>query len=324
MAYKTAIYQRAINTLEKRRENENIEVRNTFYEISKKVPELEEIQNRLSQVGYSISKAFFSPNDKKEEIEKLQRLSEKLQEEKRDLLVKNGYSPDALKIKYVCPVCKDTGFIEDRMCNCHRELLKELQKKEIARIAPIDECTFETFDLKYYPETPLENAISPRAKAEKIAESCHRFATGFNVGKSGNLLLMGMTGLGKTHLSLAIANVAISRGFSVVYGTAHNILSDLQNENFGRTDNLRYSENDILYTDLLILDDLGTEYSNSYTVACLYNIINTRILAKRPTIINTNYGFQELNEKYDQRITSRIAGEYSPLTLFGNDIRYIK
>ena len=144
------------------------------------------------------------------------------------------------------------------------------------------------------------------------------------MGAPANLMLMGQTGLGKTHLSLAIANVAIGRGLSVEYGTAYNILSDLQNENFGRTGNLQYTEERVLHTDLLILDDLGTEYTSAYTVACLYNIINTRILCSRPTVISTNLGFDELAQKYDQRITSRIAGAYSRLVLVGNDIRYIK
>ena len=138
------------------------------------------------------------------------------------------------------------------------------------------------------------------------------------------LCIYGGSGLGKTHLSLAIANVAIGRGLSVEYGTAYNILSDLQNENFGRTGNLQYTEERVLHTDLLILDDLGTEYTSAYTVACLYNIINTRILCSRPTVISTNLGFDELAQKYDQRITSRIAGAYSRLVLVGNDIRYIK
>lgn len=98
----------------------------------------------------------------------------------------------------------------------------------------------------------------------------------------------------------------------------------MQNENFGRTDRLFYEEYDVLHADLLIIDDLGTEYKNQYTVACLYNIINTRILQKKPTIISTNYDFDKFNEIYDMRITSRIAGEYSTLILEGNDIRYIK
>ncbi|MGN1202374.1 MAG: ATP-binding protein, partial [Eubacterium sp.] len=115
-----------------------------------------------------------------------------------------------------------------------------------------------------------------------------------------------------------------NRGYSVGYGTAQNILNDLQNENFGRTDNLRYYERAVLNCDLLIIDDLGTEFKNAYTVACLYNIINSRLLAKLPVIVSTNYSTDELEEKYDQRITSRIIGEYSPVTLTGNDIRYIR
>ena len=158
---------------------------------------------------------------------------------------------------------------------------------------------------------------------KKIKESCIGYATNFSKGAK-NLLFTGGTGLGKTHLSLAIANVVINRGYSVIYGTAQNILGDLQNENFGRIDNLKYRENEILDVDLLILDDLGTEFKSAYTISCLYNIINTRIGAKLPTIISTNYTLKELLEFYDQRITSRITGEYSLLTLEGNDIRYIK
>ena len=142
--------------------------------------------------------------------------------------------------------------------------------------------------------------------------------------QSPNLMFMGGTGLGKTHLSLAIANVALNKGYSVIYGTSQNIFSDLQDENFGRTDNIYYNEHDILNTDLLILDDLGTEFRSQFSEACLYNIVNTRILKKKATIISTNFSFEDLERDYNQRVTSRLAGEYSVLTLEGSDIRYIK
>ena len=117
--------------------------------------------------------------------------------------------------------------------------------------------------------------------------------------------------------------MVINRGYSVVYGTAQNILSDLQNESFGRDESLDYTEHDVLAADLLIIDDLGTEFKNQFSVACLYNIINTRILKKKPTI-STNFSYDDLERDYNQRITSRIAGVYSTLMLEGNDIRYIK
>lgn len=323
MAYKSTAYQKAINMLERRRERATLEANSRMLEISQKIPEITEIQTELSSIGCSISKLFFRGSDIEAEVARLREKSLSLQQKKRELLVKNGYDENALTIKYFCSVCSDTGYVNNRMCSCHRELLKEIERDALRRIAPLDASTFDTFDLRYYPDEVMENGVNPREKASKIFEQCRLYAQSFNA-HSPNLMFMGGTGLGKTHLSLAIANVAISKGYSVTYGTSQNILSDLQNENFGRTDNIYYNEYDVLHTDLLILDDLGTEYRNQYSVACLYNIINTRILQKRPTIISTNVDFDQLNNDYDQRITSRIAGEYSILALEGNDIRYIK
>lgn len=321
MSYTTETYDKAQTILDRRKERATLEAQSRIDEISNEIPELKTIQTKLAQVGLNISKAFLTSKNPQAEIDKLRIESLALQDRKKKILKENGYSEDALSIKYTCPACEDTGFIGGRRCKCYINLLKEIERAKIEKIAPIDECTFESFDTNYYPEEM--DGVCPKKKAEIIKENCKRYATSFTK-RSKSLLFMGNTGLGKTHLSLAIANVVINRGYSVIYGTAQNILRDLQNENFGRTDNLKYFENEILSTDLLILDDLGTEFKNQFTVSCLYNIINSRLCAKLPTIISTNYTFEELEEKYDQRITSRITGQYSTLILVGNDIRYIK
>lgn len=321
MSYTTETYDKAQTILDRRKERATLEAQSRIDEISNEIPELKTIQTKLAQVGLNISKAFLTSKNPQAEIDKLRIESLALQDRKKKILKENGYSEDALSIKYTCPACEDTGFIGGRRCKCYINLLKEIERAKIEKIAPIYECTFESFDTNYYPEEM--DGVCPKKKAEIIKENCKRYATSFTK-RSKSLLFMGNTGLGKTHLSLAIANVVINRGYSVIYGTAQNILRDLQNENFGRTDNLRYFENEILSTDLLILDDLGTEFKNQFTVSCLYNIINSRLCAKLPTIISTNYTFEELEEKYDQRITSRITGQYSTLILVGNDIRYIK
>lgn len=323
MAYSQEVYSRAAQALERRRERANLEAQARIDEIGEKLPEINEIQRKLAQIGLNISKVFLYSADKQADTEKLMQESLELQEQKKNILKKNGYSEDALDIRYTCPACKDTGFIGSRRCKCHNELLKDIERSDLAKIAPIDDCTFDTFDIQYYPQQVMENGISPRDKAEKIKNSCRKYAANFTTA-SPNVMFMGGTGLGKTHLSLAIANVVINRGYSVVYGTAQNILSDLQKENFGRDDDIRYYEKAVLGCDLLILDDLGTEFKSAYTVACLYNIINSRLSAKLPTIISTNFTAEELEEKYDQRITSRITGEYNKLILVGNDIRYMK
>lgn len=323
MAYNSSAYQKAINILERRREKATLEANIRKAEILSKLPEINEIQSKLSAIGISISKCFFNKDTNEAEIKKLEAASLALQRKREEILNANGYSSDALSERYLCPFCKDTGYFNNRMCSCHKEILRENERNTLRKIAPLDDCTFDTFDVRYYPEASMDNGISPREKAERILENCRIYAQKFNE-HSPNLIFMGKTGLGKTHLSLAIANAAINQGYSVVYGSSQNILSDLQNENFGRTDNIIYKEYDVLNTDLLILDDLGTEFKNSYSIACLYNIVNTRILKKKPTIISTNYDYNQLNDVYDMRITSRIAGEYSTLVLEGNDIRYIK
>ncbi|MDE6723183.1 MAG: ATP-binding protein [Eubacterium sp.] len=323
MAYNSSAYQKAIHILERRRENATLDANIRKAEILSKLPEIDEIQSKLSAIGISISKCFFNKENNEAEIKKLESASLALQKKREDILLANGYGSDALSEQYICPICKDTGYFNNRMCSCHKEILKENERNNLRNIAPLDDCTFETFDVRYYPEEAMESGISQRAKAEKVLENCRIYAQKFNE-HSSNLIFMGKTGLGKTHLSLAIANVAINKGFSVVYGSSQNILSDLQNENFGRTENNLYNEYDVLNADLLVIDDLGTEFKNAYSVACLYNIVNTRILKKKPTIISTNYDYNQLNELYDVRITSRIAGEYSTLVLEGKDIRYIK
>jgi DNA replication protein DnaC len=320
MPYSNNIYLKAQRILEQRRDGAVSEAQLRADEIRSEIPEIDEIQKQLSRVGLETSQLFFFKGNTDEKIAELRGKSKALIAKRADILKKHGYSEDAMQPQYVCSVCEDRGFIGGRMCNCHRQLLKDIMKDEIRKLAPIDDCTFDSFNLEYYSETPLENSIVPRERAGKILESARRYAQNFSLS-SKNLLFLGKTGLGKTHLSLAIANVVINKGFNVCYGTSQNICDDLQSEQFGRGENAYYSKQQILGCDLLILDDLGTEIDSQYSIATLYNIINSRILSKKPTVISTNCELTELLSKYDQRITSRITGEYTKMTILGNDIR---
>lgn len=318
MAYSQEVYRRAAEMLDRRREKANILAQNKFEEISENVPELEEIQRKLSQIGLKISKVFLYGEDKQAEIEKLKKQSLELQQQKKDVLVSKGYDENALEVQYNCPHCKDTGFIKNRLCSCHRELLKDIERGNLEKLVPLKDCTFESFviDEKFYPGNAFQ-------KTEKIFNSCRQYAIGFTPA-SKNVLFLGGVGVGKTHLSLAIANVVINRGYSVVFGTSQNIVSDLQSEEFNDGREQQYYKRAVLNCDLLVIDDLGTEVLNPSRVAILYNIINSRLLSKLPTIITTNFTLDELEEKYDQRIFSRITGEYKNLTIDGNDVRYYR
>lgn len=320
MAYSNKIYNGAKRILEKRHDSAVMEADIRSSQIREEIPEIAKIQAGLQQVGIEISQLFFYKQNTDEKVAELRERSFALVEERSKLLRKNGYDENALKPQFVCEMCEDKGFINGRMCACHKQLLKDLMRKEVSRFAPLDKCTFDNFSLDYYSEQPMENAIIPRQRAEKIFDTCRKYAQNFSLN-SKNLIFFGGAGLGKTHLSLAIANVVINKGFNVCYGTSQNICDDLQSEQFGRTDNISYTKNQVLGCDLLVLDDLGTEIDNQYSIATVYNIVNSRLLAGRPTIISTNYSFSKLEEKYDKRITSRLTGEYVPFYFIGNDIR---
>ena len=322
MSYPAHIYRKAERILERRRDAAVSEAQLRADEIRSKIPEIDSILKQLSKIGLETSQLFFFKGNTEEKVSELRAQSKKLIEKRAEILKKHGYSEDSMQPQYICSVCEDRGFIKGRLCSCHRQLLIDIMKSEIKKFAPIDECTFETFKLEYYSNEALENSIVPRERAGKILESARRYAQNFSPD-SKSLLFVGATGLGKTHLSLAIANVVINKGFYVCYGTSQNICDDLQSEQFGRTDGINYTKQQVLGCDLLILDDLGTEVENQYSIAALYNIINSRILAKKPTVISTNCELSELLNKYDQRITSRITGEYTTMTIFGKDIRNI-
>lgn len=320
MPYPNELYRKAEKILEKRREDSALRAEVQREKITAEIPEIEEIQTQLMKIGLELSKIFFYNGDAKEKVAELQQKSETLTEKRALVLKKNGYGENAMSQQHICPACEDKGFIKGRMCACHKQLLKDLMRDEIKKLAPIDKCTFDKFSLEYYSEEPLENSIVPRHKAQITLDNARKYAQSFSL-KSKNLLFIGGTGLGKTHLSLAIANVVINKGYYVCYGTSQNICDDLQSEQFGRGEDAYYSKRQVLDCDLLVLDDLGTEIENQYSVSTLYNIINSRILSEKPTIISTNYNFDVLEKKYGKRITSRISGEYLPFYLLGNDIR---
>lgn len=323
MAYSQNTYLKAKQELELRRETAEDEAQRRRDDCFAKFPELREIQQKLSRIGFQISKSFLDGGDIQESIRRLSVESLALQTEREFILEQAGLPKEYLKVRYCCEICSDTGFDGDRFCKCHKELLAKIEKDEISRYAPIHKCTFANFDISYYSAEATSSGVSPKEVVSRIYEGCKNYAASFT-RQSKSLLLLGGTGLGKTHLSLAVANEVIDKGFSVVYGSAHSILSDLESLRFGRNTNVRYEEPELLECDLLIIDDLGAEFISQFTVSCIYNIVNSRILSERPTIISTNLTVEDLEAKYDRRITSRLTSCYSILRFFGRDVRQIK
>ena len=180
--------------------------------------------------------------------------------------------------------------------------------------------SFENFDLNFYKNEDVDGA-NPRKRMTAILKLCREYVINFNPRSSESLLFMGDTGLGKTHLTISITYELLNRGFDVIYGSAYNLFSDMETEHFTDHTNTKYDA--AINSDLLVIDDLGGEFVSPYIQSLLYNIINTRDLSGKPTIINTNLSMAEIANRYTPRVASRLI-KYTAKKFIGNDIRQIK
>ena len=248
--------------------------------------------------------------------------TEELQKKRAEMITAAGFPADYDKPHFSCEKCGDKGYVGYDMCDCLRRMIAEESYNRSGLGNALSECTFDNFFTYYYPSDPAGAEKSPRDVMEAVKNRCRRYAEEFG-RDSGNLLFMGGTGLGKTHLSLAIAKTVVEHGFGVVYVPAQRLCSNLELEHFSREGGnefyKKYSE-----CDLLIIDDLGAEFPTQFTVAAIGNLISERLCRKRPTIISTNLGANELKIKYSERTASRLLGDYKAIMFIGRDIRFAK
>ncbi len=324
MGYSKDIYEQAMKTLSERRTEETLRCDERKQAFFGQYPRAREIENELTSTAITAAKAVLHGRNTKEALTKLRENNKALQKELQTLLSEAGLPQDYLEPHYQCSKCQDEGFVDGKMCGCLKVLMRTEACRKLNQQTPLSLSTFESFDLKYYSDTP-ENGQknSPRQHMEQVFQYCKNYAENFSM-QSPSLLFRGGTGLSKTHLSLAVANVVIQKGYGVVYDSVHNIMGTLERERFGKETAPDDTSRLLMECDLLILDDLGTEFSTSFVTASIYNLINTRLMAHRPTIISTNLTLPELEKRYTERFVSRIIGHYVRLPFYGRDVRQQK
>ena len=289
-------------------------------ELHQKSPALRALDRELSKTGVKIAMAALGTGEEyKEKLAVVEKENLALQARRAQILAELGYPADYTKPPYECHKCNDSGFVGTKICECMRRDLVLAAFESSGIGALLRTQSFDSFKPEYYP------AGEERELMMRNLALLREYAENFSV-QSDSLIFCGATGLGKTHLSTALARRVIERGFDVYYTTALQMFADFEHARFGTDMGMESVVSLDRYTscELLILDDLGTEVSNQFTNSCLYMVLNERINKGLPTVISTNLTGKEIKARYTDRIASRILGDFKPMLFVGVDVRRLK
>ncbi len=311
---KREIYEKAFNILDHRRQEALVAAQKRREEVIAKVPQVLSMEDTMSQSVIRLTKLVLAKSaDLAEVMPKIIEENQRAQGKIKELLLAHHFPSDYLETKFHCSRCRDTGYVEGERCDCLKMLVRKIAAEDFNHSTFMSLCSFQDFDLGYYRGDDNE-------KMKQIYQFCRSYAASFSL-QSPNILMMGNTGLGKTHLSLAIAREAIEAGYTALYGTAQDFFEKIQNERFGKGEEGVNTTATVMGADLLVLDDLGAEYDSNYNQSTFYHILNSRLNAGKPTIINTNLTPKQLETRYGARAGSRLMTLYKCLKFCGTDIR---
>ena len=318
MKFSETVYSQAETELKKRRENaeETAEIRRK--EFIKKYPELLEIENEMKEAALQVIKNIGT--GKSVSVSELAKKNLEAQEKRRLLVKAAGYDENYLEPQYSCKLCGDTGLFEGKLCECHLKLLKKIASSGMSCNSMLASSTFESFDVNLYSDKKdVVLGYSPRKYMKATLLSLKDFTENFP-DSSKSFVFCGSTGLGKTHLALAVMNALMEKGFNVYYGCASSIVKQLEKESFGRAPET--VEDELNDCDLIIIDDLGAEFEKPFYKTAIYEIINNALLTGKPMIICTNLSMEELEERYGEKVVSRL-NSFETVDFIGTDIRQI-
>ena len=289
------------------------------------IPRMAEIDLEMSQISAEVSKILLkSPKQAASLLQQLKKKLDALKSEKIVLMTDHDIPADYLDLHYSCGKCKDTGYLEDNSrCSCYRQKLISKAYEMSGIEQQLQKQNFNTFNINVFSTQILpKESMTQRENMLHILSDSEAFVNTFPSGT--NLLFYGSSGLGKTFMCNCIAKSLLDKGYSVIYQTPFSIINILEKRTFSDKNNpfIVMAYDHLFDVDLLIIDDLGTETANSFTISEFYNIINARILKEKSTIISTNIKLSELSSFYNDRIDSRLKGHYQIMRFFGPDIRW--
>lgn len=315
-------FNSAYKSIEKRRLAATAALFRRQDEIYKKIPQIQQLGDEITKTGAEYTLAVLAKDASLSAYlkEKLNRIAQ----ERKQLLTSNGFAENALEMQYSCDKCKDTGYVNGKVCSCMKQEIIRCRQQLLSALSPAPQTDFEQFSLDYYPKeaisAPSGKIIIPYKQMQQVFQYCKAYAESFSP-KSKSLIMLGSAGLGKTHLACAIANDCIKKGFTVMYASSQQLFTQIEQARFTDEDII----GDIISCDLFILDDLGAENITAYSNSVFYNIVNTRMINSSPCIYTTNLVSQQaMQKRYGEKITSRLMGSCERLPFVGEDIRILK
>lgn len=319
-----------LRQFEKLRDDAKFKQMSRQNEVYEKIPRIKELDDEISKTGFLISRAILTdPESYQEKMLEIKDKMGKLKQEKAIILAENNIPIDYLDIQYTCEKCKDTGFLKNgNKCSCFKQILIRHAYNMSNLDNLLEKENFGNFNIEIFSSDSFEGEeLSPRENILEILQVCEGFCGNFDQNNDENLLLYGTTGLGKTFMSNCIAKNLLDQGKIVIYQTAFNILDIISKHKFNPnySEKVHSMEYELLFdSDLLIIDDLGTELTNSFTNTEIFNIVNSRLIKGKKTIISTNLAPMEIANVYTDRIFSRLFSQFTPLKFFGPDLRWEK
>lgn len=324
MGLKKSQYQEIMRNYEQKQFKSHDILTRHYEEVYKKLPEFKALDESISLLSVQYGRRLLNGDDNA--VASLKEELAILRSSKTELLKSAGFPADYLEPVYECAVCKDTGYIDGRKCHCFKRAVSRLLYSQSNLSEVLSQENFDTFSADYYSK----NFVDPKSgrSAKEVIQEAHRTCQNF-VRTFGseykNLFFYGDVGVGKTFLSNCIARDLIEAGFSVLYFSAPALFNALAHRTFDKNDEDAHNMYEFIYDcDLLIIDDLGTEYTNSFVSSQFFSCINERLLSRRSTVISTNLSLDSLADLYTERAFSRITSNYIMLKLIGDDIRIKK
>lgn len=287
------------------------------------VPKYKELQDSISALSVKQARKLLEGDE--HALEELKVQIRSLAAQAKKLLCDAGFAEDFLEPVYECKDCKDTGYVDNRKCQCFKKAVIDMLYTQSNLKHILQKENFDTFSYTYYSSNHVDpkTGITSLASIQKAHAAALDFVSTF--GKEfRNLFLYGDTGVGKTFLTNCIAKELIDQSYSVLYLSSYDLFDTLAKSRFEKDDAADQMNEHIFDCDLLIIDDLGTELANSFTVSQLFLCLNERLLRRKSTIISTNLSLETLVEVYSERTFSRITSNYTILKLTGDDIRIKK